>query len=293
MNYQLTAFINSLGGDQGYARNTLQAYTNDLQGFVHFLKSILGRDPRLDDLTPELVKQYFINEKKSGLKWSTLNRRRAAIKRFSQYLIEQGYIEEALVNNNQELFPKTSAQKKDIKVPFLDDQEIQAVLETVGRGESARDLRDLSMVRILIETGISIGVLVGLNLTDLNLRQKRFRVKDEKGNTYWYIVPQATESIQQYLQYGRPDLTQNAREIAVFVSQLGRRITRQGFWQILKNLGEGANLSQPLSPRIIRHTAAKMMVSTGKPIVEIQKLLGHRNPLSTRFLVRRIKAALK
>lgn len=293
MNYQLAAFINSLSGDQGYAQNTLQAYTNDLQGFVQFLKDVLGREPGLDDLTPEAVKQYFVREKKSGLKWSTLNRRRAAIKRFSQFLIERGDIEEALVNKNQELFPKTGAKKEDLEVPFLNDQEIEAVLETVGKGGAARDLRDLSMVRILIETGISIGVLVGLNLTDLNLRQKRFRVKDEKGNAYWYIVPHATESIQQYLQYGRPDLTQNAHEIAVFVSQLGRRITRQGFWQILKNLGEGAKLSQPLSPRIIRHTAAKRMVSTGKPIVEIQKLLGHRNPLSTRFLVRRIKAALK
>ncbi|MDH5606754.1 MAG: tyrosine-type recombinase/integrase [Anaerolineae bacterium] len=293
MYYQLTAFINSLGGDYGYAENTLQAYANDLQRFFLFLHELLGREPRLKDLSPTLVKQYLEAEQSSGFKLSTLYRRRSTITRFFKFLEERGEITEGLVREDSAEFDKVDSKSAQREVYFLPEEKISQLREMVAAGGSGRAMRDLAILNILLETGLSIGILVGLDLTDLNLRQKRFRVKSVESGETWYPVPNSTDSIQKYLKLGRPDLTQDPDEIAVFVSQLGSRITRQGVWQILKNWGKELKLDKSLSPRIIRHTAARQMLVQGRSIPEIQNLLGHRNPLSTRFLVRRIKTGLK
>jgi integrase/recombinase XerD len=93
------------------------------------------------------------------------------------------------------------------------------------------------------------------------------------------------------LEEGRPELTQSLTEEALFVSQMGERITRQGVWQVLRSWGRQAKIRKAISPRILRHTAVKQMLLEDKPLVEIQKMLGHRNQFSTRALVRRIKKA--
>ena len=144
----------------------------------------------------------------------------------------------------------------------------------------------------MLEFGISISTLVSLNLSDINLQRQRlrFRLSDQKEMRV--SIPKSAGLIQEYLEASRPELTQKPLEKALFVSQMGKRISRQGLWQRLRSWGRRAELSQELSPRVIRHTAARQMILEGRRLGEIQRLLGHRNQLSTRFLVRRIKNQL-
>ncbi|MEK6221136.1 MAG: tyrosine-type recombinase/integrase [Chloroflexota bacterium] len=293
MNLSVAAFINSLQGDSGYAENTRQAYANDLQCFYYFLTKKLGRDPQTSDLSSEIVTKYFEFEKNEGLKLSTIHRRRATLKRYSQYLIEHGEIQETLVTKNLIKSKKNDVVPYKFEVQKIKAKDIEKLLNLIKQSKTARSFRDLAIVNLLLETGLSVATLVGINLSDLNFNKMVLRIENIQRQENYYNISQSEKSIQHYLKLGRADLTQISSEKAIFVSQLGKRITRQGVWQILRNWGKEAGLSVPLSPRHIRHTAAQRMLDQGKSINEIQRLLGHRNQLSTRFLVRRLKTTNK
>jgi integrase/recombinase XerD len=178
------------------------------------------------------------------------------------------------------------------KIVYLSKNEVSSLLNAINQTDTPRAKRDLAIINLLLETGISIGVLVDLDLSDLNLRSGKVQVKMGAGLHTSLAIPETVELMQSYLKVGRPELTQSSAETALFVSQMGGRISRQGVWQLLRNWGKQAKLKQILSPRVVRHTAACNMLASGKRIEEIQRYLGHRNLISTRSLVRRLKRVL-
>jgi len=291
MDEQLKTYLGTLKSHQGYAENTRQAYASDLFHFVNFLKSNLGRKPEVKDFTSEVTKKFLEVERKSGMKPSTLHRRRVSLKHFAQYLRDQEILDsdivETIAQTQENLWKEISKQK----VACLNSKEVERLLGTVGQSNTARSRRDQAIFSILLETGLSIGDLVSLNLSDVNLRESNLRVGSERSNASWVFIPNSSEKIRIYLAEGRPELTQSISEEALFVSQMGGRISRQGIWQVIRIWGRQAKIRKKLSPRILRHTAVNQMLMDGKSFDEIQLLLGHRNPLSTRALIRRIKKA--
>ena len=153
-----------------------------------------------------------------------------------------------------------------------------------------RARRDLAIMNLLLETGISVSDLVDLNVSDLDLRVARIHIFSSTEDDKWLPLGKALSAIELYLDTGRPELNPKPNEAALFVSQMGERMSRQGIWQILNYWGTKTTPSIKLSPRILRHTAALKMVKAGFPIKEIQILLGHRNPLSTQALLRRLES---
>jgi integrase/recombinase XerD len=140
----------------------------------------------------------------------------------------------------------------------------------------------------VLETGLSINPIINLDLSDLELRAGRVRADNGLGNA-WYSIENTVQYLQKYLSISRPELTQSSNEEALFVSQMGGRITRQGVWQVIQGWGKEAKISISLSPRILRHTAVIQMMKSGKTVEEIQKLLGHTNVFSTRALIRKLE----
>jgi integrase/recombinase XerD len=173
----------------------------------------------------------------------------------------------------------------------LTEAEIQKLLETIGAEQKTRNIRDLLIVSLILETGISIGALVDLNLSDVNLRAKRLR--SNNGKEIWYSIEKSVDHLKAYLAESRPELTQSMNEEALFVSQMGGRITRQGVWQVVQGWGESAGLGVSLSPRILRHTAVRKMLVEGRKVEEIQRLLGHGNKHSTQALIRKLAKSNK
>ena len=288
----MNAYLSNLEAQQDYAENTRQAYSSDVHKFVGYLKSKLGRELQVTDFTPQATKRFLDKERKSGLKPSTLHRRRVSLKHFAQYLTSKGLLDGDLVEKISHMQESLWEEISKGKVKYLSGDEVEKLLKTSGGITNPRAQRDRAIISLMLEFGISISTLVSLNLSDINLQRKRLRLNPNELEEMWVSIPKSAGLIQEYLEASRPELTQKPMEKALFVSQMGKRISRQGIWQGLRNLGRRAELSQELSPRLIRHTAARQMILEGRRLGEIQRLLGHRNKLSTRFLVRRIKNQL-
>ena len=144
---------------------------------------------------------------------------------------------------------------------------------------------------LLLETGLSVGDLTDLDLTDLDLRAGRFHVNLVGKGDLWLSMGEAKNAVEDYLHEGRSDMLHKPGEPALFISQMDGRLSRQGVWQILNHWGQMTNPPITLSPRVLRHTAALRMSMSGLSNAEIQIRLGHRNPLSTQALIRRLEAA--
>ena len=292
VNVQINAFLTYLESLARYTENTRQAYANDLKRFIEHLTKKLGREPEIQDVSSQSISSYLDSERKSGFKPSTLYRRRASVRTFAQFLAQKGLLELDLFEEKPFLKPRERRSViKGIKLTALGEDAVEQLLDKVAEADNPRAKRDQAIIMLLLETGLSIGALVSIEMSDLSLRLRKLRVVLEGEQEVWLSIPKTTDLIQEYLKVGRPELTQSPMETALFVSQMGGRISRQGVWQILRNWGKQAKIKQTLSPRLIRHTAAKIMIEDGRSLEDIQRLLGHRNLFSTRALVRRLKKA--
>jgi integrase/recombinase XerD len=283
---QIIEFLALLENEQEVSESTRKAYASDLQKFVDFLKSNHKREPVISDFSVKAFFQFLDHEKKQGLKPSTLHRRRVSLKKFAAYLHKTGEMDLVSVNAIAGWQRKLWEEIANRESVSLAEAEIQKLLETIGAEQKTRNIRDLLIVTLILETGISIGALVDLNLSDVNLRAKRLR--SNNGAEIWYSIEKSVDHLKEYLSESRPELTQSMNEEALFVSQMGGRITRQGVWQVVQGWGEAAGLGVSLSPRILRHTAVRKMLAEGRKVEEIQKLLGHGNKHSTQALIRKL-----
>lgn len=291
---QLHAFLNNLKGISNYSSSTLEAYRNDLTRYLLFLKESIKRNPEITDFTPETISNYLNSERQHGFKPSTLYRRRASLRSFAGFLKNRGIIKTDITEEKQPFMP-ASDRKLVIDggdLVSLSDSEVSRFFNVVSSFENPRAKRDFAIINILFEVGISIGDLVTIDMSDFVSQTKSLIIKTKQKKELIHPIPKSAAAIQHYLDYARKDLTQSDFEPALFVSQMGGRVSRQGIWQGIRNWGREAELSLDLSPRIIRHTATKAMIKAGKKIEEIQLLLGHQNIFSTRTLVRRLKRSV-
>ncbi len=291
---QLNAFLSKLEKVSKYSSNTLDAYRNDLTRFFRYLKDSIKRIPVITDFTPETISQYLSIERKKGYKPSTLYRRRASLRSFAGFLNGKGLLKQDLTVEEKPFLPDTERKKVILggELVSLSDSEVNQFINVVASYDNPRAKRDIAIINILLEIGISIGDLVAINITDFIYQKKSIIIKNKQNKSHSYLIPKSARSIQNYIEFARKDLTQSEIEPALFVSQMGGRVSRQGIWQGIRNWGRLANLKKDLSPRIIRNTATKTMILAGKKIEEIQILLGHNNIFSTRTLVRRLKRSV-
>ena len=279
-------FITALKADQSISASTRNAYASDLTRFLEYLDQPDKQNHKPAVLNPKSFSKFLERERKLGLKPSTLHRRRASLKKYAEFLTERGLVEQSAVteiaNWQRDLWEEIANQQP----VCLTDQQVERLMTGIGSENKPRNLRDKVIVSLILALGLSIGTLVDLNLQDVNLRAKKLRIVD--GDQGWQGLGTSARYLQEYLKESRPELTQSVNEEALFVSQMGGRITRQGVWQVVRAWGEAAGLSVPISPRTLRHTAVRKMIDKGKPVEDVQKLLGHRNRHSTQALIRKI-----
>jgi integrase/recombinase XerD len=292
MEAQINSFLASLQADQAYSQSTRLAYASDLRVFLEYLSNSLDRMPLVSDLDAQQVADFLEAESKAGRRLSTLVRRRATLRRFSSYLQEAGVLpgnvlhsEAALIND---LISSVSSERTAQCLTTSQIEQLETLIQTSPR---PRARRDQAILDLLLETGLSVGTLIALNLSDLDLRSGKLHITTENGESSWPPLGNATPALERYLTEGRPDLVHEPNEPALFISQMDGRMSRQGIWQILRYWGRLLNPPVILSPRLVRHTAALHMARKGRPLSEIQALLGHSNPLSTQALLRRLLAA--
>lgn len=291
METEVNAFLSNLESDPAYSESTQLAYANDLRVFLLYLDTLENHIPELDDLNTTRVVNFLERERNLGRRRNTLIRRLATLTYFQDYLVNEGSLAGNQFAGTDGMIQRVISQMPKNKSPkCLSEQQVQAVLAILESSDRPRALRDRAIFMLLLETGLSVASLTDLDMTDIDLASGRLHVHLAWAGDVWLGMSEAVSSVEQYIIEGRPNLLHKPGEPALFISQMDGRLSRQGVWQILKYWGLQAEPAIPLSPRLVRHTAALRMKNSGLSSRDIQQRLGHRNLLSTQALIRRLEA---
>lgn len=294
MKGQLQAFLINLESQDSYSASTRLAYDNDLRCFLHYLESTLQREPDLTDFIPSQIANFLYSEREAGRRPSTLLRRRASLRRFASFIRQQEPNWATTFDSQAHLIEEAISGTPPLQQPqYLTEEQVNRLWAVLESATGPRARRDEAILALLLETGLTVGMLIALNLTDLDVRNWTLYLCHDIGREFTVPLREAAGLLQRYLKEGRPELNYHPDEAALFISQAGGRMSRQGIWQVLRQWGRRAGIPVTLSPRLARHTAAYSLARSGRPLVEIQALLGHSNPLSTQALLRRMGSGIE
>ncbi len=279
-------FIDYLVSVRGYSENTAKAYRVDLSKFVKFLKS-MGVEPDLSKVDIKLLDRFVEHLKKQGLKSNTVSRIISAVRSFYRYLVTQKIID----RNPAELL---DYPEKVERVPdALSYEEVDKLLNAPDTS-TPKGMRDKAMLELLYATGMRVSELLGLKLGDVDLDERIVRCQGKGARER--LVPfgdHAAKALEDYLSKARPALTSKRRTSYLFVNAKGGKLSRTGFWKILKDYGEKIGLGYRLHPHLLRHTFATHMLAGGCDIMVIKELLGHASISTTEVYTRRDLEGLK
>ncbi len=294
MKQKVNAFLGYLAAERGLAANTLAAYNNDLNQFSDYLVSRERPDGAaamlaesagqyaLTGMSRDAVMGFFLHLREKGYTPSTIARKTAAIKSFFHFLASKGFIgEDPTASIDSPRISKSLPRAASV-------EEIDELLEAPTRATSPEALRDKAMFELLYATGMRVTELVSLNLGDVDLENGSVSCAGRtagKGTRQRTIPVHATaiRSVQGYLEKTRPFLVRDSDEQALFVNHRGDRLTRQGFWLILKQWAQNAGIKTEITPHTLRHSFALHMLRNGVDLRAVQQLLGHAHISTTQI----------
>ncbi len=268
-----------------YARNTLAAYRGDLFRFNEFIERTFSQPATLANFTMPLLQAFVRAEIDAGFHPHTIARRIASLRAFNLFLNRPIKDLEQLsillpANEPRAIFQAASR--------YLQPAHISALRTIMEQAPQARARRDLALLALLLETGLPVQRLLKLNLTDLRADCRVLSLMQPSGRYESLVLDNAVLPLQRYIKEGRPELNCRPEERALWISQTGRRMTRQAVWQAIRGWGRRAGLPFPPNPRLLSYIAVQHFVNSGLPLKQIQLRLGHRSSLSTLSRLRRI-----
>jgi integrase/recombinase XerD len=281
MDEHIGHFLNFMSVEKGASSNTVAAYKNDLQQFDGYVTMLRGNGRTRDweQLERDLIIDYVLSLKTTKeYKEATVARKVAALKSFFQYLQAEGTIR----GNPAESLESPRVGRTLPKA--LSVTEIDELLEQPLKRNTPEGKRDRAMLELLYATGLRVTELVSLALADVNMNDIHPYVRCMGKGTKERSIPiheQAAGAVVLYLNEARPVLVKDKPESALFVNRRGERLTRQGFWLILKQYAKEANITTPVTPHTLRHSFATHMLRGGAPLRSVQELLGHANISTT------------
>ena len=262
-------YLRSLA-NRGASVNTLAAYRSDLEQMVEFMKS-RRQATGWNTLDSTVIESFVDNLKTSGYRNSSVARKLAAIRGFFAFLAEEGSVR---INPVRELrHPRDSKARTRPLTP----DEAGLLIGLAGERSTAGAKRDRAMLELLYATGMRVSELVSLDLEDLKLDRPDPYVVCPGARGKKRAIPIADQTVaplSDYLTLGRPEMVHNAKERSLFVRQRGERLTRQGFWFILKGYTRAANLAD-VSPQTFRASFVRRALGSGMTVGKVQTMLGH------------------
>ncbi|MBI2860588.1 MAG: site-specific tyrosine recombinase XerD [Chloroflexi bacterium] len=279
MKDQVGSFLNFLAAEKGLAENTRLAYRNDLHRLADFAEQQAvkqGFEPGWDTFTRQGMLSYLLDLKERNYAATTIARKVAAARSFFGFLVDEGIIKNDPTENME-----SPAIGKVLPKPISISQ-VRRLIEQPARLATPEAKRDQAMLELLYASGMRISELVSLNTGDVDTANGFVRCMGKgRKERIIPIYPQAAELIRKYLAETRPRLAHSRSELALFLNPRGERLTRQGFWQKLKEYARAAELEDSISPHTLRHSFATHMLSGGADLRAVQELLGHANISTT------------
>ena len=265
-------YILFLKKERHRTENTIESYKRDLTQFIKYLQA-QGIDS-VTDITRSNVLSFLVELRNAGKAASTLSRTLCSIRSFLLYLLQTGvaHYDPTL---NLETPPIEKKPPKILTVQELDHLMNQPDLT------QTRGLRDRAMLELLYATGIRVSELICLNLEHIYMRQRIMSCPDAKRRRMIPIGHSAYEALNDYINTARPKLVTDESQRALFVNYSGNRITRQGFWKIMKQYGRQAGIETEITPHTLRHSFAAHLLENGADMKSIQTLMGYADISST------------
>ena len=275
----INSFLNYLTVEKGFSENTVVAYRNDLYQLASFIEEEAtkrGFTPSWTSFGRQGMLSYLLNLKERGYAATTVARKVAAVKSFSNFMVAEGNIKDNLMQNVTS--PRVG---KSLPKP-ISIRQAMLLLEQPAKQSTPEAKRDRAMLELLYASGMRVSELVSLNLDDINVDDGSVRCfgKGHKERLI-PIAPRAASTVKEYLQEARPHLVRHDTEQALFLNRRGDRLTRQGLWQILKGYAKSAGLDKEITPHTLRHSFATHMLNGGADLRSVQELLGHANISTT------------
>lgn len=287
MNEHLKDFIHFLVVEKGLSKNTVISYERDLKGYLSFLQTNEKMTELASAQRAQIV-HFLAYLKDSGKSSKTIARHVASVRAFHQFLLR-----EKIVGHDPTVHIESPQLERSLP-KVLSLQEVETLLDSPKLVDHF-GYRDKAMLELLYATGIRVSELIGLNMSDVHLTMGFVRCIG-KGNKE-RIIPigrTATTALERYLEKGRPTfVAKGHKDEALFLNFHGKRLTRQGFWKILKRLTQEANISKELTPHTLRHSFATHLLENGADLRAVQEMLGHADISTTQIYTHVTKTRLK
>lgn len=271
MEKQVKLFLEFLQNEKKLSDNTLQSYKRDIIQYKNYLEE---NGINYAKVSKEDIKAYLNYLKQIGKKPSTISRNLASIRSFYQFSIRNKKIKNDPTEDVQ-------SPKIEKRVPsVLTAQEVELLLEQ-PKDVDLKGTRDKAMLEFAYATGMRVTEIINLNIEDVNLEGEYVicRVGSKQRNIP--LGSLSLKALKEYIDEARPILIRNEKEKALFVNVNGQRLTRQGFWKIVKYYKEQAHITKDITPHVLRHSFATHLLQNGADLKAIQTMLGHSDISST------------
>ncbi len=281
MRQVIDSFLTYLRVEKGFSENTIAAYRNDLSQLASFVEAKAARRgaaPSWADVSRKTLLGYLLWLQEKSYAETTRARKVAATRSFFRFLTSEGLIDQDPTEHLESLSIGRSLPRP------ISESQARRLIEQPSRQSTPEAKRDAAMLRLLYASGMRVSELVSLDLEHINTvdREVRCRGKGRKERII-PVDPATAAAVDDYLATARPALVRSRAEKALFLNRRGDRLTRQGFWQILKEYARRAGLEQQVTPHTLRHSFATHMLSGGADLRTVQELLGHANISTTQI----------
>lgn len=285
MDMLIDHFTHFLAVEKGLSANTLESYQRDLVMYASYLRDNGVID--VQDTSRAHIIGYLMMLQEKGRATATLSRNMASIRAFYQFLVRDKFI-----SNDPSIHLETPKIEKRLP-KVLSIQDVELLLECPDLGEPA-GMRDKAMLELLYATGIRVSELVNLNISDVNLEMGFLKCMGKGSKER--IIPLgriAIEVVRTYIQIGRTQLMKTSTDHALFLNHLGKRITRQGFWKIIKKYAQKAGIRVEITPHTLRHSFATHLLENGADLRSVQEMLGHADISTTQIYTHITRTRIK
>ena len=279
------AYENYLTKVKQASSNTVSSYMRDVRQFSEWLSQSEG--PDILDVTQVNISDYLTYLQEKGKSGATASRTLASLKNFYAYLVSSGFLEESPVTT------QIHVERGEKKLPqILTGKEVELLLAQPACVDP-KGYRDKAMLEVMYATGIRVTELIDLNVEDLNLELGIIKCRSAKKSRVIPLYPAALRALTVYLRDVRPVMVEGPSENALFVNISGGRMSRQGFWKILKFYQTKAGIEKEITPHTLRHSFAVHLLENGADLSSLQELMGHSDISSTQLYTHMINQKLK
>lgn len=274
MENTLSEFMSYIAEEKKLSKNTLEAYNRDVKQFHEFVKS--KNIESFSDINKTVIISYLLYLGKIGRAASTVSRNLASIRALSQFMLNNG-----LIDKDPTIALEVPRSKK--KLPcVLTLEEVEKLVEAPDANTNI-GARDKAMLEVLYATGIRVSELVKLDMDDINLEFDFIKCTSGRDNER--VIPvgsMAKKAVKHYVDnFRNPDESVQA----LFLNYNGRRLTRQGFWKIIKKYVEQSNIDKKITPHTLRHSFATHLIDNGADLKSVQEMLGHSDISTTQIYI--------